>query len=289
KLEHPPASDRHFLLPLPPGVSPDDPELFGFYSYELRIGHSGDRDDDSLKWWSTANGRFGAPLRVVGLQHPPPALACHAARRRPQRLVLDDVVPPTARAREGRLIEVPPIVSWHHATGPEVIVATATFATPSHDGTPVVGPDEPPLSRLWFCLYAQVAQADATTMRNILLLDRPGTFLSRRLLAADRELADLFPGRIRTRSRDRTGFALFRSGELRERMSALNLPATAPLSILAVELLPSGTGIKVGLDPHNPEASPLVRAGAQSSGDESSFPFGRIMRVSTLSPVLPVC
>ena len=71
-------SPVHFLLPLPPGSDADDPELFGFYSYELRVGHAGPIGD--LRWWSTANGRFGSPLRVVGVQHPAPPLACHAGR-----------------------------------------------------------------------------------------------------------------------------------------------------------------------------------------------------------------
>jgi hypothetical protein len=46
----PSSSPVHYLLPLPPGVHPDSPELFGFFSYELRVGH---RDG-----WSTARGRF---------------------------------------------------------------------------------------------------------------------------------------------------------------------------------------------------------------------------------------
>ena len=71
-------SPVHFLLPLPPGVTADDPELFGFYSYEFRVGHAGPVGD--LRWWSTANARFGAPLRVVGVQHPAPPLTCHAGR-----------------------------------------------------------------------------------------------------------------------------------------------------------------------------------------------------------------
>ncbi len=32
-------SDRHYLLPLPPGLHSESPELFGFFTYEFRIGH----------------------------------------------------------------------------------------------------------------------------------------------------------------------------------------------------------------------------------------------------------
>ena len=58
----------HWLLPLPPGIAPDALELFGFWTYEFRVGHN--------VQWSTAQGRFGRPLRVAGLQHPPPRLVC---------------------------------------------------------------------------------------------------------------------------------------------------------------------------------------------------------------------
>src|SRR5262249_22857656 len=65
------------------------PELFGFFTYELRIGHwskpstgsEGSQQEVSPRSrWCTAQGRFGPPLRVAGVQHPPPELVC-AARR----------------------------------------------------------------------------------------------------------------------------------------------------------------------------------------------------------------
>jgi hypothetical protein len=61
QLLTPSASPRHFAVPLPSGIADDSPELFGFYTYELRVGHE--------KGWSTSQGRFGAPLRVTGVQH----------------------------------------------------------------------------------------------------------------------------------------------------------------------------------------------------------------------------
>jgi hypothetical protein len=63
----------HYLLPLPPGIASDALELFGFWTYEFRVGHS--------KLWSTAQGRFGRPLRVTGIQHPPPHLSCTVWRK----------------------------------------------------------------------------------------------------------------------------------------------------------------------------------------------------------------
>jgi hypothetical protein len=69
----PSQSPTHFLLPLPPGLTEADPELFGFFVYELRVGHA--------EGWSTAQGRFSSPLRVTGVQHPAPPLSCKATRQ----------------------------------------------------------------------------------------------------------------------------------------------------------------------------------------------------------------
>lgn len=68
----PTTSKRHFLLPLPPGLTSDSRDLFGFFVYELRVGH--------LIGWSTAQGRYGSALRVAGVQHPAPQLFCNALR-----------------------------------------------------------------------------------------------------------------------------------------------------------------------------------------------------------------
>lgn len=59
----------YYLLPIPPGLHPESPELFGMFTYEFRFGHSG-------RTWSTAQGRFGRALRVAGIQHPAPTLLC---------------------------------------------------------------------------------------------------------------------------------------------------------------------------------------------------------------------
>jgi hypothetical protein len=42
-------SPGHYVLPLPPGIHDTDPQLFGFFAYEFRVGHD--------KQWSTAQGR----------------------------------------------------------------------------------------------------------------------------------------------------------------------------------------------------------------------------------------
>jgi hypothetical protein len=58
-----PSSTKRWLLPLPPGLADDAAELLGFWTYELRIGFG-------RGMWTTAQARFGRPMRVVGVQHP---------------------------------------------------------------------------------------------------------------------------------------------------------------------------------------------------------------------------
>lgn len=59
---------KRWIVPLPPGLSRDAPQLFDFWTYEIRAGF--DR-----KMWTTAQARFGRPMRLAGVQHPPPAIA----------------------------------------------------------------------------------------------------------------------------------------------------------------------------------------------------------------------
>ncbi len=124
----------HYLLPLPPGIQPDTLDLFGFWTYEFRVGHS--------KLWSTAQGRFGRPLRVAGIQHPPPPLTC---------------------------------TTWRNAAG---VSATAPFATTVLNGQPALDLRQgDPQTALWFMLYAQVTQTDGASQRNILLGRQQATLL----------------------------------------------------------------------------------------------------------------
>lgn len=73
-------SPSYWGLPLPAGVGPDAAELAGFYTYELRVGHWSESGGGGGSRWCTAQGRFGPPTRLAGVQHPPPELPC-AARR----------------------------------------------------------------------------------------------------------------------------------------------------------------------------------------------------------------
>jgi hypothetical protein len=133
-----PTSDLHYMLPLPPGISPEALELFGFWTYEVRVGHRSIFDRPVVGLWSTARARFGRPLRVTGVQHPAPTLIC----------------------------------SPSHNLGKVRVVAP--FATPVlSNGKTLVDPQEgKPRTRIWMMLYAQVKQADGKTWRNVLLNHR---------------------------------------------------------------------------------------------------------------------
>ena len=66
-------AEPHYLVPLPPNLSESSPELFDFFVYEIRVGHTASR-------WCTAQGRYGPMLRVAGVQHPAPLLVCQGTR-----------------------------------------------------------------------------------------------------------------------------------------------------------------------------------------------------------------
>ncbi|HEY4241126.1 MAG TPA: hypothetical protein VGM88_14990 [Kofleriaceae bacterium] len=168
------ASDRqHFLLPVPPGMHAASPELLGFFTYELRIGHDATR-------WTTARARFGAPLVLEGVQHPAPELVCSVQRT------------------------------------PHTIDASAPYARPYYRGRSVL--PAPPTTELWFSLYALVARADGAGFVNVQVsLQRGAT----------------------SGPRDRAyGAVTWDEPSVTAALGALGLPATSPLGILAVELLP---------------------------------------------------
>ena len=125
------ANPRHFILPLPDGLTADSPELFGFFTYEIRVGHAG----SGLDHWSTAQARYGRPLRVTGVQHPAPQLKCLVARK------------------------------------DEGVFVTAPFATSIRNGQTLPA-SHLPNTQMWALLYSQVEQADGASFRNILLAAR---------------------------------------------------------------------------------------------------------------------
>ena len=190
-LEQASNSDRHYLVPLPPGLHAESNELFGFFTYELRVGHA--------DIWSTAQGRFGRPLRTTGVQHPVPTLFCTAHR--------DEV---------RLLVEAP------HA----MAVLNGKNIT-AH----------PPRTELWALLYAQVRQADGKDNRNILLDERQLSLIPNRLqelLTAEGTFV-LTQGNKNAPARSAM---VWHDAEIKALLKALGLPVDASLSVLCVEMMP---------------------------------------------------
>ncbi|HEY4326852.1 MAG TPA: hypothetical protein VGN20_22895 [Mucilaginibacter sp.] len=123
-------SDKYYWVPLPHGLNASSPELFGMFTYEIRVGHYKHRITHKKKW-CTAKGRHGRALSAAGVQHPAPTLFCIVTRNE-------------------KLIEV-----------------SAPHAMAVYNGHNVTA--KPPKTEIWALLYAQVIQADGLAYRNILL------------------------------------------------------------------------------------------------------------------------
>ncbi len=186
-------SQRHYLVPLPPGMHGDSLELFGFFTYELRVGH--------MSIWSTAQGRFGRPLRTTGVQHPAPTLFCTCQR--------DDV--------SGLVVEAP-------------------YAEAVLHGRKITA--QPPRTQIWALLYAQVRQADGKDYRNILLDDRLLLVPPRERRKITHETGRVLEP---FENVDRTvrGVTRWTNPEITHLLRMLGLPEDSPLSVICVELLPA--------------------------------------------------
>ncbi|MFC5623149.1 hypothetical protein [Algoriphagus winogradskyi] len=226
-------SDRHFILPLPPGMHAESPELFGFFTYEFRVGHAHfDGVKDNL--WSTAQARFGRALRVTGIQHPAPNLLCTLNRGKQQMYV------------------------------------TSPFAKAVMNGKNVTS--KPPRTSLWAVLYAQVFQADGLDFRNILLGEKEMQ-IGIKIVDDKKEyeqFKDLekiasAPNKVPTKVKSSfvqndslilkghlvanlkelhpVGTAKFSSEEIASRLKMFGLPEDSPLSVLVVEVFGNITNI----------------------------------------------
>ena len=237
-------SGRFFLLPLPPNVTSEDLQLFGFWTYEFRVGHA--------HLWSTAQGRFGRPLRVTGIQHPAPHLICTLQR--------DD----------------------------KSIGVTAPYAVTVYNGNRLYDLQSgDPQTRIWFMLYAQVLQADGVSYRNVLLDHREGITLPQ-----PRVKTDFAPNpQHGTNLSPIAGFA-FPEKSVEERLALLQLPASTALSVLAVEVLPGPLTIpQDDTTPGIPLNGIAPRATTQNDEDPLGSGLGsrRILRTSPLTAVPAIC
>jgi hypothetical protein len=252
----------HYLLPVPAGLSPESLELFSFWTYEFRLGHKFDLGKDSTGVerfrWSTAQGRFGAPLNVAGVQHPAPHLVCAVEHTR------------------------------------KAIVVSAPYATTVNNGVRFIDTMfGDPRTEIVVMLYAQVRQIDGESYRNILLTHR---YMIPQIPEAPPSGAFFVAPTPKTR--DLTGVTLFPERQVESILAELRLSTLTPLSVLAVELLPgdnigkSDVRRRRNLNPQDFQVDESNVGVADESGND---PIGtglgsrRILRTSPLTPVPPIC
>jgi hypothetical protein len=194
-------SPVHYLLPLPPGLHSESEELLGFFVYELRVGHT-------ERIWSTAQGRFGHPTRVNGVQHPAPSLKCLVDRT------------------------------------PAGLSVTAQYAPALFGGRNIAS--RPPKTEIWCMLYAQVQQADAKQARNILLAEARAEYVdaSRQWnMPTFLKLRSGLPAQVANSvdvnlDAPATGIAAWSEDQMQQLFSQFNLNRTTGVSVLAVEMMP---------------------------------------------------
>ncbi|WP_116694395.1 hypothetical protein [Marixanthomonas spongiae] len=225
-------SDRHYLLPIPAGMHANADELFGFFTYEFRIGHY-QNPDTNEPVWTTAQGRYGRRLRATGIQHPAPTLLCSTNRD------------------EKKL--------W----------VTAPYAVAVHESKNVTA--NPPRTQLWALLYAQVKQADNLDYRNILLDDKQldwrievtpekeelelfDSYTSNEIELLNNIAFSQFSTKVSytefeqvlklksfsKSNKDATkyGTTVWTNGEVNQLLRIMGLPADSALSVVVVEVLP---------------------------------------------------
>ncbi|GMQ27735.1 hypothetical protein [Algoriphagus confluentis] len=314
-------SNRHYLLPLPPGLHSESPEMFGFFTYEFRVGHAHfiDRENEDAELaamnfqsvgnfifngtapkgnlWSTAQARFGRELRVTGMQHPVPTLLCSLNRNENHMYV------------------------------------SAPFAKAVFKGKNVTS--KPPRTSLWTLLYAQVHQADGLDHRNILIAERKmridvrintdpkelkrinnltqQTYFQPNLQKYSKGKFEVNQGQIslsallaEIRESHPVGTAVFTSQEIAGYLSDLGLPEDSSLSVLVVEVFGNITHIRQHINNLNVrgqnQVSPEFQVAARRAMDSSTSisrddrdQLGdnlgqfRILRTSPLTKVPFVC
>lgn len=301
-------SEVHYILPVPPGLHANAPEMFGFFTYEFRIGHFRHPGPDGSMSFSTAQGRFGRPLRATGLQHPAPALLCSANR---DELKLYVLAPYSVAVLNGK------------------------------DYTA-----DPPRTELWCLLYAQVRQADNLDFVNILLDDKmldlrvqidqrpqrpwnerytvPQRMLLRNLTirnwkddlsyAKATHLFQLTDASQINKDSTKYGTAAWLNTEVDQLLERYGLPSNSPLSVLVVETLPMvrslqeavsnlgdpivasklnvhlagvGATATVAADPAQPKVGVLFEQAPSPVSDELGK--HRLLRTSPLTEVPSIC
>lgn len=273
-----------YMLPLPQGLHADSDELFGFFSYEIRLGHK-------KELWSTAQGRYGRPLRVNGVQHPAPALSCTVIRRKTGLLnrnvvgvhVKNNLENVFRKAPRRKGFELEEAVLTR--TVRNEIVITAPFATAVLNGENVSA--NPPQTSLWYMLYTQVRQADGNSYRNLLIDSGNMPYIPSKRKILDPAVS-IQPKQEGTKS----GRAILKVEDVQARLLEMGLPAESSLSVLCVEMFPLDNQWSIDL-----RRQRLENISAERGEEEaellnpltSGLGSYRIYRTSALVPVSDVC
>jgi hypothetical protein len=292
QLKHSESSSVHFLVPLPDSVSPEQLDLFGFWTYEIRAGH--------LEW-STAQGRFGRPFRVSGVQHPCPHLIANV-----ERIV-------TIPTNGGGL--------------QPCVVASAELAQTVLNGVSLTS-SLSPQTQIWFLLYAQLRRTDGQAYRNLLLARLRGTPPIAGVgtvpvgppiprpspptgVTANPSMGGMMPRQLEAhaigtlQTQAIVVQAAFAQSDINAVLAAFNLPTNTPISVLAVEVF-NREGLVIQVGPvtglnTKPQAGSSVQSASSSAVAVAEAvatqpdPLGqdlgiqRIMRVSPLTAVRNVC
>src|SRR5262249_33190882 len=147
-----------------------------------------------------------------------------------------------------------PALTCSIARTPEHIRMSAPYATPIAGGQILRA--EPPRSDLWGLLYVQVRTADGADWRNILIGRTPLRFSAEQAR--------------RRGGAEPQGIGYWDQDQVELWLEVLGLPLNAPLSVIAVEMLPEFD---------SPFGDPLGKDLGQV----------RVLRTSPLTPVPAIC
>jgi len=262
-----------YMLPLPPGLHADSDELFGFFSYEIRLGHK-------KELWSTAQARYGRPLRANGVQHPAPALTCNVFRRKTP--IISRSVAKTVANNKLEVISTrkSPLItdSIQKITYKNEIIITAPFATAVLNGRNISA--TPPQTTLWYMLYAQVRQADGKSYRNLLIHSGYMPYLPKEQVLSKDQLPMQEEG-------TRSGIAVLQVADIETQLTAMGLPTHMNLSVLCVEMFPMENQWQ--LDRRYRKEIRTAATAEPSNPLTTGLGNYRIYRTSALVPVAEVC
>lgn len=266
-----------YMLPLPPGLHADSDELFGFFSYEIRLGHK-------KEIWSTAQARYGRPLRANGVQHPAPALVCNVFRRKTPILSLTRAKIKDAVNSEIKIIPTKRLPGRADQTKivtfKNEIIITAPYASAVLNGQDVSA--TPPQTSLWYMLYAQVKQADGKSYRNLLIHSGYMPYVPpKRKVVQKGQL-------LMKQEGTRNGIATLQVADVEQRLVEMGLPKDINLSVLCVEMFPMEN--KWQIDRGSKEERETDEAVKEPLNPiTTGLGNYRIYRTSPLVPVAEVC